>query len=115
MHDLNGRRFFVSSTDASGEVNRDTILQFAQRGSIVSAEYAGGGIARGYQCGTIDGGELRFRYCQVSEDGRIDGGHSRCEVIAEGDGKVRVVEHFQWDSRDESGTNVFEELSTEIA
>jgi len=58
-------------------------------------------------------GELRFRYAQVDDSGRLDGGSSTCEIARTAAGKLRVTEHFQWDSREGSGTNIFEEIDTD--
>jgi hypothetical protein len=58
---------------------------------------------------TIDG--LQFRYSQVDMDGRIDGGYSTCEISRMEDGRIRLLEHFQWESREGTGTNVFEEIA----
>ncbi len=107
---LNGIKMHVVSTAEAGEVNRDTIVDFVQEGSVISARYAGGKVKLGYLVGTIDGAKGAFRYAQVDIDGRIDGGSSSFEIERPDTGKLRLVEHFKWDSRPGSGTNVFEEL-----
>jgi len=40
----------------------------------------------------------------------VHGGRSDCEIGALPDGRLRLVERFQWESRDGSGTNVLEEV-----
>ena len=109
---LNGRRFNVASTAASGVVGPETIFNFGQDGSFVSAEYAGGRIRRGYLVGVLEDAKLTFRYCQIQLDGRLDGGVSECSVETLPDGRVRIIEAFEWASRPgETGVNVFEELA----
>ena len=107
---LDGVRMRVVSTAEGGEVNSDTVFEFAQDGSVVSARYAGGKVRLGYLVGTISGKVLDFRYAQVDNSGRLDGGHSTCEVGRNASGRIQVVEHFVWDSREGSGTNVFAEI-----
>lgn len=99
----------VINTAEAGVVNVDTIFQFHQHASEVWADYAGGKIRRGSLIGTLDGASLIFRYCQLQSDGVLDGGKSVCEV-RERDGRIQIVERFQWESRPGTGENVFEEL-----
>ncbi len=107
---LDGKRLHVTSTAANGVVNAKTVFEFTQQGSLVWARYAGGRIALGYLVGRIDGDRLVFRYAQTTLDGRLDGGQSNCEIVCTPDGRLRLLEHFQWESRDGTGTNVFDEL-----
>ena len=107
---LNGRRMHVVSTDQIGEVGIDTIFEFEQNGNIVSARYAGGKIRIGYLVGIINRNNLEFRYAQANIEDHLDGGQSNCEIKIADDGKLQLIEHFQWSSREGSGTNVFEEL-----
>jgi hypothetical protein len=108
---LNGLKMHVVSTAEVGEVNRDTIVDFSQEGSIISARYTGGKVRLGFLVGTINGRTGSFRYAQVDNEGHIDGGTSSYEIERTDAGRMRLVEHFKWDSRPGSGTNIFEELS----
>lgn len=107
---LDGVRMRVVVPAEVGEVNADTLFTFAQQGSTVSARYAGGTVQLGHLVGTLTSDRLEFRYTQVGRDGHVDGGHSVCDIGRLADGRVRVVEHFQWESRVGSGTNVLEEV-----
>lgn len=107
---LDGIRMNVVSTDSIGVVNSETIFTFTQEGSIVSAHYAGGKVCIGYLVGAISSEALSFRYAQIDTDGHLDGGQSTCEISRTPEGRVRLVEHFRWQSRAGSGTNVFEEI-----
>lgn len=107
---LDGVRMHVVATAEAGVVNADTYFTFTQRGSVVSAQYAGGRIELGFLVGVISGGSLQFRYAQLDTAGKLDGGSSVCELTRTLDGKVRLIEHFQWESREGGGVNVFEEV-----
>ncbi len=100
----------VVSTAKGGEVNNETLFEFAQDGSVVSAQYAGGKIRLGHLVGTMSAEKLRFRYAQVDNTGRLDGGYSTCEIGRTAAGRIQLVEHFKWESRRGSGTNIFEEI-----
>lgn len=107
---LDGVRMHVVSTAEGGEVNTETLFEFNQDGSVVSARYAGGKVRLGYLVGTMSAKGLQFRYAQVDNSGRLDGGYSTCEIGRTAEGKVQLVEHFKWDSREGSGTNIYEEI-----
>jgi len=106
---LDGLRMHVIRTAESGVVNADTIFRFHQQANEVWADYAGGGIRRGSLIGTVDGSTLTFRYCQLQTNGTLDGGKSDCEVRTH-EGRIQIVERFQWESRPGGGENVFQEL-----
>lgn len=107
---LDGIQMRVVSTAEGGEVNTETLFSFAQDGSVVSARYAGGRVRLGYLVGTNSADGLSFRYAQVDRDNRLDGGYSVCELSRMADGRIRLLEHFRWESREGTGTNVFEEI-----
>lgn len=107
---LDGIKMCVISTGEGGEVNADTLFEFSQDGSVVSARYAGGKVRLGYLVGTIVAEELCFRYAQVDNTGRLDGGYSTCEIGRTAEGRLQLAEHFTWNSREGSGTNLYEEI-----
>jgi len=109
---LNGKQMRVVSTAEVGVVNAETLFTFTQEGSVVSAHYSGGKVRLGHLVGIISSGILHFRYAQLDTEGRLDGGYSTCEISRTSDGRIRLLEHFQWESREGSGTNVFEEVPT---
>lgn len=100
----------VVSTAESGEVNTETLFEFTQDDSIISAKYSGGKIQLGFLVGKIIGTKVHFRYAQIDVEGRIDSGHSSCDVSQTTNGRIRLLEHFEWDSREGVGINIFEEV-----
>ncbi len=108
--DLNGKKMHVTATDPNGEVNADTVFEFTQNDSIVSARYSGGKILLGYLVGKIENNKLEFRYAQANNHHRLDGGQSNCEINNIANGKLQLIEHYKWLSREGSGTNIFEEI-----
>ena len=107
---LNEIRMRVVRTAEIGVVNAETLFTFKQSGSIVSAEYAGGKVQMGYLIGVISSDILRFRYVQLDKEGRLDGGTSNCEISRTESGRIRLVEHFEWESREGAGINIFEQV-----
>ena len=101
----------VVNTAENGVVNRDTVFSFTQTENIVTAEYAGGRISKGFLVGICDGSLLTFSFCQLQTDGSLDSGLSSCGIETKENGKLRLTEHFEWKTRPgEKGINIFEEL-----
>ena len=109
---LDGLCFQVCTTASVGVVSAQTRLHLSQRGSRIFGRYEGGSIARGCLVGHLNGQALIFRYTQSERAGGIHGGHSTCVLEVLRDGRLRIHEHFTWKTREGSGTNVFEQVST---
>jgi hypothetical protein len=94
-------------------VSGETILEFEQTSDVVSARYRGCTIIDGYLAGNLDptGTSLRFCYVQVDLRGNVDAGESTGTIDQMQDGRLRLIEEFQWFTRSGRGTNVFEEIS----
>lgn len=101
---------YVTSTDNRGVVDAETRLYFTQKKSKVIARYNGGCVRRGRLVGTLYGSELVFRYTQVEESAQIRGGRSVCEVLPSEQAGLCVIEHFTWNTRSGSGTNIFDQI-----
>ncbi|MBA3958293.1 MAG: hypothetical protein H0X51_07880 [Parachlamydiaceae bacterium] len=102
----------VVKTAVNGVVNQDTIFFFSQKENVVSAEYQGGKILKGFLIGKLSAqNQLEFSYCQMQLDGKLDNGLSSCQLSKNDEGKLILIEHFEWKSRPgEFGTNIFQEL-----
>ena len=111
MISLDGVRMTVTQTAPGGVVDDRTIFEFSQAGNIVEARYAGGEVAAGYLIGHFIEGKLTFRYVQTTADERLDSGISKCDVERGDDGRLRLVEHFEWATREGVGINVFTQIS----
>lgn len=112
MFILKNMQMHVIETASNGVVNQQTIFSFQQEGTLVFAEYAGGQVAKGFLVGELseDGLSLSFAYCQLHTDGTLDNGKSKADILVV-NGKLRLIEHFEWASRPgEKGVNIFEEI-----
>jgi hypothetical protein len=107
---LDGLSMNAVETDANGVINVDTTFTFHQSDETVRAEYAGGQVVQGYLVGLMQGPQLTFRYCQLERSGALNGGMSICDLRRSDDGKIQIIEHFEWASRDGGGRNVLQEL-----
>jgi len=107
---LEGRQF-TAVDNASGEVDASTVFVYHEEGDLVWARYGGGGVRLGFLVGTRDGDEIDFRYTQVNPEGETSTGHCRSRVEQLPDGRLRLEEKWEWESRGISGTSVVEELT----
>ena len=110
MVNLHNRTMYVSATANHGVVNAGTRHLLFQRGSRVVGKYAGGNIQRGCLVGRVSGATLHWHYLQREQSGELHAGRAVCDLIEQADGCIRIIEHFQWKTRDGRGTNVFDEL-----
>ncbi|RSM64789.1 hypothetical protein DMH04_50625 [Kibdelosporangium aridum] len=110
MDSLDGRKFRAVADTVGGEVEATTEFTYHEKDGEIWAEYAGGKISRGYLVGTRTGDTLDFRYAQLNTAGETNTGHcvSRIETLA--DGRLRLTEKWEWESRSGSGTSVVQEV-----
>src|ERR1041385_1592885 len=99
MISLNNLKMNVIETAPNGVVNQNTIFKFKQEGDIVSSEYRGGHVIAGFLVGKLADDKLDFSYCQLQDNGTLDNGISSCTLSKGANGKIRLIENFEWKSR----------------
>ena len=106
---LEGRRFRGAGTTCTGEVGEGTLFEYHERDGVVWARYEGGAVRLGFLVGTRDGDRLEFRYSHLTVAG--DTANGRCSSTIERlpDGRLRLHETWEWESRPGSGTSTVEE------
>ena len=107
---LDGRTLVGVENSDAGDVGGDTRFAFEQDGERIYAHYAGGDVADGHLVGTFDGRRWEIRYAQIDADGNTATGHSVGEVSLLDDGRVRVDDVWEWESKAGSGESVLEEV-----
>ncbi|MFE9660434.1 MULTISPECIES: hypothetical protein [unclassified Streptomyces] len=110
---LDGRVLVPVADQAPGQVGTRTRFAYHERDGVVWADYAGGEVVRGHLVGTRTGDRLDFRYVQLRTDGTTASGHCASRVVALPDGRVRLLETWEWESREGRGTSVVEETPPE--
>jgi hypothetical protein len=108
---LDGLTFAPVSDQAPGQVGTRTRFAYHEKDGEVWAEYAGGDVVRGHLVGTREGDRLDFRYVQLRTDGTTASGHCVSTVVELPDGRVRLAETWEWESRPGSGTSVVEQVT----
>lgn len=108
MINLEGIKMNVIETANNGVVNHETVFNFRQKGNVVSAKYAGGLVKNGFLAGRLINNQLSFKYAQEHADNNIVGGASVCDLRRLSNGKLQLIEIFDWDQG--IGKNIFQEL-----
>jgi hypothetical protein len=111
MINYHNKTFRSASNSENGEVSRETIFQYKQEGTIVTATYSGGAITQGHLIALVNSlGQLDMRYHHVNTKGELMTGicFSTPELLP--GGKIRLHEKWQWTTGDCSiGTSIIEE------
>ncbi|MEM9329351.1 MAG: n-acetylglutamate synthase [Bacteroidota bacterium] len=110
--DYNGKRFRPVSSSDNGETSAETIFHYRQDQRILTAAYSGGEVVSGHLIGVVDeDGNIDMRYHQVNKKGELMTG--RCQSTPElmPNGKIRLLESWEWTSGDRSkGSSILEEI-----
>jgi hypothetical protein len=109
MPSLDGRRF-TAVDNVGGEVNADTIFEYRENDDEIWACYAGGRVRRGYLVGSREGDQITVRYVQLNVDGQTSSGRCESTLTVTDDGRLRLREVWQWESRPGRGTSTVEEI-----
>jgi len=110
---LDGLVLAPVADQARGQVGLRTRFAYHERDGAVWAEYAGGDVVRGRLVGTREGDRLDFRYVQLGHDGTTSSGHCVSTVLELPDGRVRLEEAWEWESRAGHGVSVVEQIPDE--
>jgi heme-degrading monooxygenase HmoA len=111
--DLDGRTFATACNTDNGDADGATRFEYRQQGGRIWAIYRGGKVRFGSLVAAArPGGRLDMRYHHVGADDCIRTGLcvSTPELLP--DGRVRLVEEWQWTNGDHSrGRSILEEVA----
>jgi hypothetical protein len=106
---LDGLVLSPVADQAPGQVGTRTRFAYHEAQGRVWADYAGGDVVRGHLVGTREGDRLDFRYVQLQANGTTSSGHCVSLVVELPDGRLRLEEEWEWESREGRGTSVVEQ------
>lgn len=112
MINYHNKRFRVVENTSNGETSSETIFEYKQENEIISCSYGGGKIKTGHLLGTVDsGGIITMSYHQINTKGELVFGTCTSVPDTMPNGKIRLLESWQWSSGDKSkGNSILEEL-----
>jgi hypothetical protein len=103
--------FRTALMGAEGEAGADTVFEYHERDGLIWARFEGAAVRLGFLVGTRDGDRLDFRYSQLNEAGETSNGHCSTTISTLPDGRLRLDEVWEWESKPGAGTSVEEEIS----
>jgi GNAT superfamily N-acetyltransferase len=110
-YDFHKKRFNVVKNDGVDvEVNEETVFNFYQNGELVYAEYTGGKIKYGEIFGLIENETIYFYYSQVNITGEKNQGSSKDEIRTLENGKLQLIDKWQWKTKSGQGLCILEEI-----
>lgn len=108
----NNRRFKPLKISINGDVDKSIIFNYKQKGDLLTCHYKGGSIIAGHLIGKVaKDGIIEMFYHQILQNGEIKAG--KCISIPEllGDGRIRLIENWQWLTGDKAkGKSVLVEI-----
>ncbi len=108
----NNKKFRPVSNTENGEISEQTIFHYKQQGNILTCDYSGGQILKGHLMATVDeDGHIDMRYHQINSKGELMTGTCSSTPEVMPNGKIRLIEDWQWTSGDYSkGHSILEEI-----
>ena len=104
------RRRFVAEANPDGDVDHETVFEFHESGDTIWAGYSGGAIRQGFLVGERQGKRIKFRYVHVTVEGELASGLSNDVIELDADGRMRLHERWECESKPGSGTSVLVEI-----
>ena len=106
------RKFVSIANTENGEVSDKTKFHYHQENDIIWAEYSGGNIVKGFLIGKVDKKSmLEFGYQHINNNFEIRIGICSSSPEWLNDGRLRLIESWQWLNGDKSkGSSIIEEV-----
>jgi hypothetical protein len=111
MYNFDNKKLKITLIEGPNtEVNQDTVFQFHQENNMIWAEYSGGKVKRGRLIGLINGNTLTHHYIQVNLNNEINSGEGKSQIQQNEEGKLQIVEEWEWKSQEGKGKSVMTEI-----
>ncbi|MEV0200729.1 hypothetical protein [Nonomuraea sp. NPDC050691] len=108
---LNGRRFvMVSSTASAVDPEQPTAFRYWESDGVVWGDYDGDTVTLGRFVGSREGDVVTISYVHALKAGGRAGGQSVSRLEREDDGRLRLVEEFQFEGDDTRHVSVCTEV-----
>lgn len=109
VFNFHNKTFSLIANAKSGTVNKDTIFQFQQEGTLITADYQGGTIKYGKIIGQLKGKDrLEMRYQCLTSTNELKAGMGVAKISLSAKGKIKLALNWQWlDGNKEKGTSEY--------
>jgi hypothetical protein len=109
---LNQKTFVLVQNSEKGQVDFETLFEYKQLNSRVSAIYSGGSISYGTIIGHLKGAELKLLYQCMTNTQQLKAGKATALVSTTTTGKLKLSLNWQWlHGGKEKGTSEYIEIN----
>ena len=111
MIHFHNKRLALIDNSPTGQVQADTVFEFQQRGSMITARYHGGGIVDGHIIGTVNDSEVHLLYHCFTNAGELLSGKATGIATIQND-QLHLLLDWKWLTGDQSsGKSHYHEIS----
>lgn len=100
----------VSSTASAVDPDGPTEFAYRESGGIIWGDYTGDTVVHGRFVGTRDGDRIELTYIHLTKNGDRAGGQSSSRIEALPDGRLNLIEEFQFAGDDTAHVSVCTEI-----
>lgn len=94
--DFNNKKFALLENSENGQVNSETIFEYQQKDSLVTAEYKGGSITYGKIIAILKNDELDMLYQCITTENELKAGKAIAKITTNKNGKLILDLDWEW-------------------
>mgnify|MGYP006159629555 CR=1 FL=1 len=92
---LNKKTFVLLENSENGEVNSETLFDYKQEGTLITAKYSGETIIKGAIIGQLIASELFMVYHCITTSNELKAGKSIAQVFTNSEGRIEL--YLKWE------------------
>jgi len=93
---FNNKKFFLVENSENGTVNAETIFEYKQEGTLVTANYYGGNITYGKIIAVLKNNQLDMLYQCLTSDNQLKSGKAIADISITKQDKIKLTLNWQW-------------------
>jgi len=93
---FNNKKFVLIQNSDNGQVNSDTVFEYKQDGSLVTADYYGGSIKYGKIVAKLSGEQLEMLYQCLTTDNQLKAGKAIAQITLTENNKIKLSLEWEW-------------------
>lgn len=93
---LNNKQFVLLQNSDTGEVDKETIFSYQQKGNLVTADYSGGTIIYGKIIAHLEGDQLNMLYQCYTNTNELKAGKAIALISETKEGKLTLSLDWEW-------------------
>ncbi|MFS4492521.1 hypothetical protein [Maribacter sp. 2308TA10-17] len=108
VFNFDNKTFTLVENSENGSANSKTIFEYKQEGSLVTADYHGGGIKYGKIIARLENDTLHILYQCLTDEDELKAGKATAKVSLNEESKIRLILDWEWlDKNEEKGSSEY--------